>query len=212
MTDPSARRIIGLYDDKAGAWIDQRQALATDGPGVSEAVWLDRFMARLPAGGSVLDVGCGSGRPVAEALLSRGFRVTGIDSSPALIAHARATLPAGEWLVGDMRTLDLKRRFDGVLAWYSLFHLSQDDQRAALPRLLAHGADEAVMMVSTGPKDGEAIGTWQGEPLYHASLPPEGYRELFEGAGYRTEPFDPGDFEGVNGLVWIARRAIVSAE
>jgi len=50
-----------------------------------------RFMVeRLPRdGGQVLDVATGTGL-VAEALLARGFRVTGLDQSPGMLANARA--------------------------------------------------------------------------------------------------------------------------
>ena len=50
-----------------------------------------RFMVeRLPRdGGQVLDVATGTGL-VAEALLARGFRVTGLDQSPGMLAAARA--------------------------------------------------------------------------------------------------------------------------
>ena len=50
-----------------------------------------RFMVdRLPRdGGHVLDVATGTGL-VAEALLARGFRVTGLDQSPGMLAAARA--------------------------------------------------------------------------------------------------------------------------
>ncbi len=50
-----------------------------------------RFMVdRLPRdGGQVLDVATGTGL-VAERLLGRGFRVTGLDQSPGMLAHARA--------------------------------------------------------------------------------------------------------------------------
>jgi predicted TPR repeat methyltransferase len=39
--------------------------------------WLDQLIARLPAGAHVLDLGCGSGLPVARDLQDRGFVVTG---------------------------------------------------------------------------------------------------------------------------------------
>ncbi len=52
--------------------------------------WRRVMVDRLPrAGGHVLDVATGTGL-VAEALLGRGFRVTGLDQSPGMLAHARA--------------------------------------------------------------------------------------------------------------------------
>lgn len=202
----AAERIVGLYDDKAEGWIaDRRRTLGQGGRGVGEAGWLDRFAAAVPPGGAVLDVGCGSGWPIAAALLGQGFRVTGVDSSPRLIAHARETLPAGDWRVGDMRDLDLDQRFDGLLAWHSLFHLTADDQRRALPRILAHGAERAAVMFSSGPGAGVAMGEWRGEPLHHASLDPGEYAGILADAGYVPDAFDTAEFDGA-GRIWLARR------
>lgn len=205
-SDPPAVRIVGLYSDRADDWIaDRGRHLGRAGPGLSEAGWFDRFMAALPPGGSVLDVGCGSGWPVAAALMTEGFRVTGVDSSPGLLAHAARTLPEGEWREGDMRTFDLGRRFDGLLGWNSLFHLTPDDQRTALPRMLAHAAGTCVVMITTGPAEREAIGEWRGEPLYHASLDPQDYLALLAEHGFVVDPFDDLE-QGDDRRVWLARR------
>ena len=205
---PAAGRIIDLYSDKAGDWIaDRGRALGRYAPDhLSEAGWFERFMAALPPGGTVLDVGCGAGWPVAAALIERGFKVTGVDPSPGLLAHAAETLPSGEWLSGDMRTLDLgERRFDGLLAWHSLFHLSPADQRIALPRILGHAAGTCVFMTSSGPAEGEILGDWRGEALYHGSLDPEEYRTIFAAHGFTPDPIDPAEQDHY-GLVWVARR------
>ena len=73
-------------------------------------------MERLKSVATVLDVGCGWGRPVARFLLDRGMRVTGVDTSPSLIAAAQRDFPDAEWIVDDMRSMDLGRRFDAVIA------------------------------------------------------------------------------------------------
>ncbi|EQD49618.1 Methyltransferase type, partial [mine drainage metagenome] len=87
-----------------------------------ERGWLDRFCALVPSGGSVLDVGCGAGEPIAKYFNERGYAVTGVDSSPAMVAKFRARLPGEQALVSDMRTLSLERRFQATLAWDSFFH------------------------------------------------------------------------------------------
>ena len=116
--------IIPLYDRHAQAYDLQR------GRSLFEKTWLDAFTAMLPKAGSVLDIGCGMGEPIARHLIARGFAVTGIDSSPALIAMAQRRFPHQTWIAADMRALSLGRRFDGLLAWDSFFHLKPDDQRA----------------------------------------------------------------------------------
>nr|WP_302480577.1 class I SAM-dependent methyltransferase [Brevundimonas vesicularis] len=167
---------------------------------------MDRFVAGLPAGASILDVGCGSGWPIGAALLERGFQLTGVDASPGLIAHAQATLPTGVWSVADMREPLPPGPFDGVLAWHSLFHLSPDDQTEVLPKLAACVAAGGRLIFTSGQGHGETIGLWRGEPLYHASLDPEAYRALLADAGLRVE------YDGAESGVWLAGRAFLSAK
>ena len=78
--------------------------------------------------------------------------------------------------IEDMRSLQLSRRFDGVLAWDSFFHLKPDDQRRMFTVFARHAAPYAVLMFNSGPAYGEAVGEYRGEPLYHASLNADEYR------------------------------------
>lgn len=200
MTDTGAAgRILPLYREGAADWIVARREL-TD----REAVWIDRFVAALPPGGTVLDVGCGSGRPIAKRLANLGFRVTGVDASAPLLAHARDLIPQAEWIEADMRDLDLGRRFDGVLAWCSLFHLTGDDQRLALPRLIAHTAE--VLLFNSGSAEETRLGVWRGEPLHHASLDPTEYEALLLKGGLRPDPPDAASINADDGRIWLARR------
>lgn len=194
----AAADIVDLYDRRSADWVGDR------GPNLNgdDEAWLDRFTAHLRPGDAVLDVGCGSGRPMAAALLERGFRVTGIDSSGNMVAHAAAELPEGRFLQADMRTLDLGETFAGVLAWHSLFHLSPADQRIALPRLLAHAAPRATVMFSSGLHEGFVVGSWRGDPLYHGSLGPEEYQTLLTSQGFVVESGVWTD----DGSVWLAHR------
>jgi 2-polyprenyl-3-methyl-5-hydroxy-6-metoxy-1,4-benzoquinol methylase len=196
-----SKRIIGLYEDHAAAWERQR------GRDLHEAPWLERFAELLPEGAAVLDIGCGMGEPIARWLDERGCRVTGIDSAPSLIAMAEARLPAGEWIVGDMRALDLGRRFDGLIAWHSFFHLAPADQRGMFARFAAHAAPGAPLMFTSGPERGEAVGEWQGEPLYHGSLDPEDYEALLAAHGFAVVERVLRDPECGNATVWLALRS-----
>ena len=137
MTAADAADIIGLYQRKASDWIESRARTR-----LIEKRWLDRFRALLPPGATVLDIGCGAARPMAAYLIEAGHPVVGVDSSPAMIDACRRHFPAQEWIVGDMRTLALQRKFSGMLAWDSFFHLCYDDQRNMFPVFRAHAAPE----------------------------------------------------------------------
>lgn len=192
-----ADNIIPLYERTASAW------LAARGTDLIEAEWLDLFSGRLTPGATILDLGCGGGAPIGTELLRRGFAVTGVDSSASLIRHARTSLPNGSWLVDDMRRFDPPDRFDGLIAWHSFFHLGRDDQRAMIPRFAKLVCPGGSIMFTSGPAAGEAWGEWRNEPLFHASLAPEEYRELLGVAGFGAIEFinaDPIAF------FWLATR------
>ncbi|HEX8364602.1 MAG TPA: class I SAM-dependent methyltransferase [Allosphingosinicella sp.] len=191
----ASEEIISLYERTAAAWMEARGAQA------AERSWMDRLTAGLGANDAILDIGCGHGVPLAAELVRRGFRVTGVDSSPSLIAAARANVPDAEFQVADMRRLALGRRFDALLAWHSFFHLAADDQRAMFPIFAAHAAPGARLMFTSGPEASEAIGEWQGEPLHHASLSPHEYRDLLVANGFVVESFSG---PGQDATVWTA--------
>ena len=197
----ASERITGLYEDNAEAWDRSR------GRDLREKPWLDRFLARVRSGGAILDIGCGMGEPVAGYIIGRGYDVTGTDSSPSLIAMARDRFPAHQWIARDMRLLDLSRRFDGVLAWHSLFHLSPDDQRPMFARFAAHLKPGAPLLFTSGPEHGEAIGAWMGEPLYHGSLAPEEYRGLLKANGFGKVVHKARDPDCGEATAWLAVRA-----
>jgi SAM-dependent methyltransferase len=168
----AAERVVDLYRRHAAAWAAER------GTKLAECTWIERFAAMLVPGATVLDIGCGSGQPIAASLAGREHRVTGVDSSPEMITLFRANLPGEAAEVADMRSLSLGSRFGGLIAWDSLFHLAPDEQRLMFPVFRDHALPGAPLLFTSGPASGEAIGTLQGEPLYHASLGPSEYRLL----------------------------------
>jgi trans-aconitate methyltransferase len=181
------------------------------GPDIAmERRWLDRFLSLVPAGNRVLDLGCGQGEPIARYIVASGRRVHGIDTSPTLIALARAKLPGETWEVADMRGLALGRAYEGLIAWDSFFHLTRDHQRAMFPVFARHAAPGAALLFTSGPADGEAMGHYRGDVLYHASLAPNEYRSLLAAQGFEVIAHLAEDPDCGRHTVWLARRAVAS--
>lgn len=197
---PASEAIVDLYDRHATDWLHDR------GTDLHERAWLDRFVAPLPAGAHILDVGCGTGEPIARYLIDRGFRVTGIDSSSKLIAIAAERSPAAEWIVQDMRALDLGRRFDGVIAWHSFFHLTPAAQRHMFSGFAAYVQPGGTLMFTSGAEEGEVVGDYRGEPLYHGSLAPIEYRGLLTASGFEVLSNVVDDPDCGHSTVWLAQR------
>ena len=197
----AAERIIGIYEHHAGAWVSAR---LREG-GLYERAWLDRFCGPLPQSSSVLDLGCGAGAPIAKYLSERGYSITGVDSSPAMVSMFRSHLPRERAFVADMRRLSLDQVFHGILAWDSFFHLNHDDQRRMFPIFRAHAAPRASLMFTSGPAHGEAIGRLEGEPLYHASLDASEYRQLLDDEGFAVIATLAEDQTCGGRTVWLAQ-------
>ncbi len=195
-----AKRIVGHYEKHAAAWDRDRQNSQWN-----DRIWHDRFIAGLAAGAEVLDLGCGAGRPVARHMVERGLRVTGVDSSPTMIAFCRERLPDQEWFVADMRQLALGRCFDGILALDSFFHLDHDDQRRMFAVFTAHARAGTLLMFNTGPQHGEGIGEYRGEPVYHASLAPAEYQALAARFGFRVLQHAANDALAGGRTVWLCQ-------
>jgi SAM-dependent methyltransferase len=196
-----AKRITGHYEKHAAAWDRDRQNSHWN-----DKVWHDRFIRRVARGATVLDLGCGPGRPVAQHMVAHGLRVTGVDSSPTMISFCRDRLPDQEWMVADMRQLALGRRFDGILAWDSFFHLDHDDQRRMFAIFADHARFGAVLMFNTGPRHGEGVGEYRGDPLYHASLSPDEYHALAARFDFRVLQHAIEDAQAGGRTVWLCQR------
>ena len=123
---------------------------------------IERHLTHLD--GPVVDVGCGPGHLTAY-LHAAGSAVSGIDPVPEFIDHARRTHPHARFDLGSVADLPLADRsvpasLAGVLAWYSLIHLTPDE------------LDDALAAIRRGLRTGGAlvVGFFTGmacEPFEH---------------------------------------------
>lgn len=77
----------------------------------------------VPAGGRVLDLCCGTGR-LAGLLQQRGFEVTGIDNSAAMLRFARRNAPAVRFIRADARSFKVPAVYQAAISTFdSLNHI-----------------------------------------------------------------------------------------
>ena len=195
-----AQNIIEIYKKHARAWTELR------GQFLYEKAWLDHFLSLLPDHSTILDLGCGSAKPIAAYLIAQGHSVVGVDSSEVMIEMAQENFPEQSWIQADMRQMDLGQKFQGILAWDSFFHLTQEDQRAMFSIFQKHAEPRAALMFTSGPNHGEAIGNLFGEALYHASLAAEEYKQLLNDHGFQVIKMVAEDVECAGHTVWLAQK------
>lgn len=200
MDHPAARTILDLYQRHAEAFYQQRSRT------LFEQRWLDKLLAAMGTTGKMLDLGCGNGQPIADYFIQQGCALTGVDGAPAMLTRARARFPEQRWLHHDMRTLNLAETFDGLIAWDSFFHLTQDDQRRMFSVFARHSHPGSALMFTSGTDHGIAMGEFEGEPLFHASLAPDEYRLLLAEHGFAVLEMKMEDPECGGHTVWLAKR------
>src|SRR3569833_4520536 len=97
----SADDIVALYERRAADWAGDRARQTV----FIEKDRLDRFVALAKPGGTVFDLGCGPGKPMAAYLVANGLDICGVDSSPSMLAMSRDNLPGHDFIDADLRTL-----------------------------------------------------------------------------------------------------------
>ena len=195
-----AQNIIEIYKKHARAWTELR------GNFLYEKAWLDHFLALIPQHSKILDLGCGSGKPIADYLIQHDHKITGVDSSDVMIEMARQNFPEQHWLQADMRTVEFDQKFNAILAWDSFFHLTPNDQRQMFSQFARLAQQGTALMFSSGPSHGEAIGDLFGDALYHASLAPEEYTALLNDHGFRVIKMVVEDVECTGHTVWLTQK------
>lgn len=151
----------------------------------------DLVQALLPAGGRVLDAGCGTGR-VAIELARRGFAVIGVDADEAMLAAARRKAPGLRWVLADLadRASPVAGPFDLVLlAGNVMIFVEPGTEEAVLKNL--------TLMLAPG---GMLVA---GFSLLPDRLSLRSYDHLAAGAGlnplhrwstWNRQPFTDGDY------------------
>jgi len=118
------------------------------------------FAAKLPPGARILELGCGFGRHT-RLLVDLGHPVLGIDVSNAMIELARRHCPEAELVCSDALLFDTEQKFDGVLAWDSMFHLGESQHRRIVKKIAGWLKKDGLVLFTAG--DGAPGETVSGE-------------------------------------------------
>ena len=126
-----------------------------------------RFLSHVPAGGLVLDAGCGSGRD-SRAFMALGYRVRAFDASSEL-ARLASDLIGQPVATRTFDQVDEIACYDGIWACASLLHLREHELPGALGRLWSALKPEGVFYLSF--KLGEGERTHNGRHFTDATEP-----------------------------------------
>lgn len=190
------------YDAVADSW--QRCRAESS---FKERPLLERLLASLPPGARILDLGCGSGEPIARFCADAGFQVVGVDTSARLLDYARRAVPRGTFLLGDMRTIRLEGQFDGIVAWDSVFHLPRADHATLFLRVWHWLHPGGRLLLSLGGSDeAELTSEMLGATFFYSGHEPVDARALLSEAGFRIDHWEIDDPSSRGHLAILATR------
>jgi len=159
---------------------------------------IDEAITYFKANGKILDIGCGSGKPIAEYLLHKGFDIYGLDISSKQLEHASKILAPDHLYCGDIRTYEFNEKFDGIICWFTLFHIHASEHLKLLNKIykiLNHEGILSITFADTSLKldganfkkiDEQTIVSKQFEhDFYHSGNPKHINSTLVEKAGFK---------------------------
>lgn len=129
----------------------------------------DRFIELLPEGGSILDLGCGSGRDSAY-FISCGFDVTAMDASEEMCDLASIHI-GQDVLKLSFDEMDFDEVFDGIWACASLLHVPSDNIDKVFTKVIKSMKINGILFMSfkygefEGARDGRYYTDYRSKPL-----------------------------------------------
>ena len=118
----------------------------------------ERFLRYVPAGGAILDAGCGSGRD-ARCFREKGYRVTAMEpvENLARLAEAHTGQPVLRLRFQQMAFVD---EFDGIWASASLLHVGRSEIEGVFQQMIRalHVGGTWYMSFRRGDDEGIAHG------------------------------------------------------
>jgi SAM-dependent methyltransferase len=179
--------------------------------------YLARLLDLLPSPATILEVGCGSGIPVTQALATQ-HTVTGVDLSAQQLVLAHQHVPTATFLHADMTTLDFPpATFDAVVAFYTILHVPRQEHALLLKRIYTWLGPKGLFVATMGANDppDRTFENWLdlGQPMFFSHFDANTNRRLIHDCGFAVldaEVVPEEDRGGVVEFLWVTAHKLRS--
>lgn len=121
----------------------------------------ERFLPFIPKEGSILDLGCGSGRD-SYYFKQKGYQIVAVDGSKELAKYASELL--GQPVINQLfHEINFNNQFDGIWACASLLHIPENQMLDILKKMKKSLKSEGIIYISVKEGQGCLV---EGERLF----------------------------------------------
>lgn len=181
-----------LFDSVGPSYED---AFATCSHQQSSVDWL---LSQLPQNATVLDIGCGTGRPVCSSIAAAGHKAHGIDISQAMIDAATQNVPNATFTKADVKTFtpNTDGGYDAITVYFSLIaSVTQDEIRGIFAKIHSWLKPGGLFVFATVPINGDSLDIdWMGRPITVSSLDQDQVLQSFKGIGFEVVKVETSKF------------------
>ena len=144
------------------------------------------FCDLITPNGKILDIGCGTGYPIARYLVERDFSVTGIDISQKMIEKANELqLEKATFIKQDILDFSTDLRYDGVIAFDSIWHIAKEQHHNVYRKIASLMNCGAYFLFTHGSRNNETIGTMFNKQFYYSALDINELKPILSGVGLK---------------------------
>jgi cyclopropane fatty-acyl-phospholipid synthase-like methyltransferase len=174
--------------------------------------YVDMILKDLPAGARILDLGCGTGEPIANYMAQRGYQVVGVDESENMLKLAKTAVPNVEFVQSDMIDIQFSGSFAAAVAWDSIFHVDRKHHAAIFSKLSNALNPGGKLLLSTGGTGSEGFTSeMYGHEFFYSGHAPEVARGILESAGFEIELWEVDDPSSRGHIAVVAKKVSGSA-
>ncbi len=190
------------YDLIAGDWHASRKFFGAK-------KYVDFVLDRLEPGAKILDLGCGTGMPVAHYLVQKGFQVVGLDQSAAMLEIARGVVPEALLIEGDMCEVELTGSFAAAIAWDSIFHVERECHQSVFRKVYERLSPGGPFLLSAGGTGHEGFTSEMfGQTFFYSGYEPVETLRLLRDVGFEVELCEVDDPTSRGHLALIVRKNV----
>ncbi len=158
--------------------------------------YLNLFNKLLKRNSTILDLGCGCGKPVSEFFLKRKHKIVGLDISIKQVELAKKNFPKESFFVRDIANLEYNEfSVDAIVSFYTIFHIARNTQEELYRKINSFMYSGGKILLTLGSFEWEGIANFHGGKMYWSQFGRKKNIKLLKNAGFNIllEEIDKND-------------------